>query len=271
MDANVVLPAPFLPNILVTSPLYSVNNQQTIHESHSNPTSFMDSKFVIYGKIFIQNNNDIDNELKNKFIHDLIANIYGTHEFVTGIYTNITNDDEINALNYNNIDTSIYGLIINNIDFDNNIFDYTLRLSSETVPSTSSTNNNNNINNNNDILSIPELNTYSVAFIPFQRYLDEYFINYLNNTNSDTKIEKFYHKSKTSIHYQSFWHESYTENGYLNFLDNIGGLLPFYIVNCFLLPFSYLIKDVVEEKSEKIKEGMSIMGLNVCDISVHIY
>ena len=38
----------------------------------------------------------------------------------------------------------------------------------------------------------------------------------------------------------------------------MGSLLPFYIVSCFLLPFSYMIKDVVEEKSEKIK-GMKMI------------
>lgn len=40
-------------------------------------------------------------------------------------------------------------------------------------------------------------------------------------------------------------------------------MLPIYVVSCFLMPFAYMIKDIVEEKECRIKEGMKMMGLHV--------
>ena len=48
------------------------------------------------------------------------------------------------------------------------------------------------------------------------------------------------------------------------FWSTLQGLFVFFILISFVYPFSQIVKTLVEEKADKIKEGLKMMGATVC-------
>ena len=233
---------------------------QTIPASEPNPSPF--TFHSTYGILAIINKlpNTDENKLKINLLQSFLNSTYKNK---MQIWTNITSDDELDRLiAHQQNDTSNpfdmkpqikVALDINKWDDASNTFDYTIRLPSAWVPSSSAA----------LIQSDQEVSTqsmaqmagmgsdYSTKFIPLQMMMDQFFMAYIKTQgNYNTSLQKLFGPNGITIKYQPFWTKQHEEDP---FMDSMGSLLPFYIVSCFLLPFSYMIKDVVEEKSQKIK------------------
>lgn len=119
-----------------------------------------------------------------------------------------------------------------------------MRFASNAIPSTSSSGSFSSMD-----IALNGINDYYSTFIPLQIWLDKYFITHdiipiANQTFTALELLDI------ELRYQPFWTEEYEKNV---FIESMGNLLPFYIMACFILPFSYVIKDIVEEKSQRIK------------------
>ena len=147
--------------------------------------------------------------------------------------------------------------------WEDTVFDYTIRLPSNEVPQSSADLVKSDKEKSTEALTqqLGIGSSYSSKFIPLQIWMDQFFLLYTKQTSA--KYNAYVSMTDLlgiKLKFQEFWTAEHEDDP---FMDSMGSLLPFYIVSCFLLPFSYMIKDVVEEKSAKIKEGMRTMGLHV--------
>ncbi|ETO25955.1 hypothetical protein RFI_11183 [Reticulomyxa filosa] len=213
---------------------------------------------------------------------------------------NFSSDKDLNeymtSTSMRSADEPMYGITIHewsdqNSSDPNKKIDYCIRMNTQYVvntnlPVTSSS---------NQQMSLSSSVDYSRYFIPFQSWLDLFFCNFFqgNQTQRPHQCEQYFQANTSAIQYshQPFWigprvskpfygqfcvcvcvcvkmlvfcfvlfcfvicaNDKLEEFAYYR-------VIPFYVVMSFVLPWSYWIHDIVEEKSHKIKEGMKMMGL----------
>eukprot|EP01083_Nonionella_stella_P305332 1064750_1 len=241
---------------------------QTIPASHPPPQHFVNYLLASDGKIAILHSlpdNDL-NTHKLQTLQSSLQNWFTTNQNNLFIITNVTSDSQLDYLIQNqDNDTSVEtnnhikaAIAINK--WDTTHYDYTIRLPSSWVPSSSDPFIKSEQETSSTALSetLGLGHSYSQQFIPLQLWMDQFFIRYAKQTTgSNASITELL---SLKLQFQPFWTQEHDDDP---FMDSMGSLLPFYIVSCFLLPFSYLIKDIVEEKAAKIKEGMRTMGLHI--------
>ena len=183
-----------------------------------------------------------------------------------------------------------FAIIINEVDINANIFDYSIR-SNYTYPweqrfttvaclgqYTCDNPQSASASGTSEVFSMPSTTTFTdqvsrpqlstnyygyayTGFLALQKVTDEYFLslakakgdidNALENSGTPTVT--------TKVSLTMMPTTPYTAN---DFQSVIGSLLPIFYMLAFLYPFSRFIRNLVLEKEEKIKEGMKIMGLS---------
>ncbi|KAJ9453785.1 ABC transporter A family member 1 [Diplonema papillatum] len=135
---------------------------------------------------------------------------------------------------------------INRLDADARVFDYSLRLNYSSTPYT--------LREKADITvaglgDVSALQYAASGFISLQTVLDDFFLNATGAT-PEAPFEVLSTPMPT---------DSYVRN---QFYSAAGGLIPLLLSLSFLYPVSCLVGGIVEEKEQRLREGMLIMGLS---------
>ncbi|KAJ9460711.1 ABC transporter A family member 1 [Diplonema papillatum] len=133
---------------------------------------------------------------------------------------------------------------LNRLDPTDNVFDYTLRLNYTSTPYTLRTKARFTVAGLGDNSSLQ----YTLSgFITLQNLLDQYFLDTINVPHNAEVLST------------PMPTDSYVEN---QFYQAAGGLIPLILALSFLYPVSCLVGGIVEEKEQRLREGMLIMGLS---------
>ena len=167
---------------------------------------------------------------------------------------NLIWDDEGDAIDYVKGDGSgkTWAMIIlNEVDVEQNVFDYTLRLNYTATPETKVTYDRFLVGLGN------EDQTYiSSGFATLQRCMNQYFTS-LSVPAADS--EAFGAQRVAGLLSFTMPTAAYYDS---KFFTAAGKMIPIVLSLAYIYPVSRLVGGIVEEKEERLREGMLIMGLS---------
>jgi ATP-binding cassette subfamily A (ABC1) protein 3 len=130
-------------------------------------------------------------------------------------------------------------------------YSYTIRANSSDLPYTGTITDPLQVGFDNDTWTI----YYKNSIVTLQTIIDRYIVHYSSVQDID---EAPLPVGLYDVSFIPFPVPSYSQD---NFKDYIGSIFALFLVLSFMWPFSRLVRNIVEEKEKKIKEGMKMMGL----------
>eukprot|EP01084_Bolivina_argentea_P225766 381442_1 len=203
-----------------TIPAYEPSPQRFFDYLQSN-YHLIDGKLAIINKL----SDNIENTQKILSLQSSLSQWFNNYHNNITIITNITSDTQLdNIIQTQNNDTSSnianeIRLAIDINKWDLNNFDYTIRLPSTWVPSSSDP----LINQQTSTASITQTlgigHSYATQFIPLQIWLDEFYIQYNNNyTTNNTSIIPYL---SINLQYQQFWTKSHQNDPFMELQNKL--------------------------------------------------
>eukprot|EP00754_Rhynchopus_humris_P007379 Rhum_TRINITY_DN13434_c0_g1::Rhum_TRINITY_DN13434_c0_g1_i1::g.60210::m.60210/K05643/ABCA3; ATP-binding cassette, subfamily A (ABC1), member 3 len=145
-------------------------------------------------------------------------------------------------------------VVLNDIDATRGVFDYTLRMNYTSTPYTM-------LKEDKFVQGLGKHRArqyINSGFTTLQNHIDAYYVNTVapNATARAVPPRRFELVEAASIPMPT---DSYVHS---QFLSHAGSLIPLVLCFSFLYPVSCLVGGIVEEKEQRLREGMLIMGLS---------